>query len=156
MANMTIREYHPETGALLGNVTNLDFGGISRGTHSRVRVFDIAFDGVANVGNVKLGIISNGGLVVNNDPQGIEADGTSQNGRFGISTSMEFNSSLSSEPLPRHFSGLNSSLTAEDSNNVSIPMRGTHVTNYIYLDIETGSGSLSDGNGSYKIFYDFS
>lgn len=156
MANITIREYHPETGALLGNITNLDFGGVASGNHSRVRVIDIAFDNVANVGNLKLGVVSNGGLVINNSPQDIAEDGSSSNGRFGIMTSMEFNSSLATEPLSRHFAGINSSISSDNSNNINIPMRGSNVSYYIYLDIETGSSSISNGNGSYKIFFDFS
>jgi len=156
MANMTIREYHPETGALLGNITNLDFGGISSGTHSRVRVIDIAFDNASNVGNLKLGVVSNGGLVINTNPQDIAEDGSSSNGRFGIMTSMEFNPSLTLEPLSRHFAGINNSISADNTNNVSIPMRSSNVSYYIYLDIETGSSSVSNGNGSYKIFFDYS
>lgn len=156
MPNITVREYNPSTGALLGNITNIDFGGVSSGIHSGVKVIDIAFDGVENVGNLKLGIVSNGGLTINNEPSDIAEDGSSSNGRFGIMTSMEFNEVLSSENLSRHFPGINSSVSANNSNNVNIPMRSNNVSAYIYLDIELGSSSISDGNGSYKIFFDFS
>ena len=161
LPNMIVREYHPETGSLLGNVTNLSFGRVTKGTHSRVKVIDLAFDSATNVGNLKIGLIADAGVTVNADPQGLEDDGSSSNGHFGIQSSLDFNASTASSTLSRHFAGTNKTITAEDEMNVSIGypsggMRSSNVSYYIYLDIEVGSLNTSSGNGAYKIFFDFS
>ena len=46
MPSITVREYHPESGALLSNITTLKFSRVSSGTHTRVKVIDVAFDNV--------------------------------------------------------------------------------------------------------------
>ena len=51
MANITVREYNPESGALLGNITTLKFGRVGSGTHTRVKVIDFAFEGVSLLNN---------------------------------------------------------------------------------------------------------
>jgi len=143
---LTIREYHPESGALLGNITTLDFGRVTAGTHSRVKVIDIAFEGATSVGNIKLGIISSGGLTV--AASGVE--------HFGITDSASFNASLASEPVSSHFDGINGTGLASDSNNVSVGSRSSVLSNYIYLDVEVSSTSLETVNGAYKVFFDYS
>ena len=145
MPSITIREYHPESGALLGNVSALDFGKVTVGTHSRVKVLDIAFEGTSSVGNVKLGIISSGGISVFSG--GV--------GHFGITSSADFNATLASAPVSSHFLGVNTTATSTDTNNVSVALRGTCVTNYIYLDIEIGTTNVRAGNGAYKVFFDY-
>jgi hypothetical protein len=156
MATITIREYNPESGALLGNVSTLNFGRITAGTKSAVKVIDIAFTDLTNVGNIKLGLISSGGLTVNASPTDISIDGSAENGNFGIKYSSAFDSSIAASPLNRHFAGLNSSVTAGDSNNVSIPNRSDTLSDYIYIDIQVDASSVGAGNGSYKIFFDYS
>lgn len=156
MPTITVREYHPESGSLLGNVTGLDFGKIPAGTTSRVKVIDVAFAGVTQVGNLKLGLVSSGGLTVNPNPEGVDADGSASNGHFGISSSSDFNSSTSSQPLSRHFAGVNTTNTAANSNNVNVGNRTTTISDYIYLDIEIPSTIVTAGNGAYRIFFDYS
>lgn len=143
---ITIREYHPESGALLGNITTLDFGKVTAGTHSRVKVIDIAFEGATSVGNIKLGIISAGGLTV----------ASSSVEHFGITSSSTFNSSLASEPISDHFEGVNGTGLSSDSNNIAVGSRSSVLSNYIYLDVEVSSTNLQAVNGSYKIFFDYS
>jgi len=156
MASIVIREYNPDSGALLGNINVLAFGKIIAGTHTRVKVIDIAFNDVTNVGNIKLGLISNGGLTVNPSPEDILPDGTAGSGFFGIENSSDFNNVLSSSPLNRHFAGVNATITAGDSYNVSIGNRSETISNYIYLDVEIGAANLGSINGAYKIFFDYS
>lgn len=153
---MTIREYNPETGAMLNNVANLSCGRVTRGTHSRVKVVDIAFTNATYVGNLKIGLIADAGVTANDDPQEQAADGTTSSGHFGIESSEDFDASKASSALVRHFPGLNESGTAEDVNNVLVEMRSDTVSNYIYLDIEVGSSNSGLSNGSYKIFFDYS
>ena len=154
--SITVREYHPDSGALLGNISVLNFGKITAGTHSRVKVIDIAFSGVTAVGNIKLGLIANGGITVNENPLNVDENGTSSNGHFGIETSSEFSSSKAASSLVRHFQGVNANVTAGSSNNVTIPNRTKTVSEYIYLDIEPSSTISDKVNGGYKIFFDFS
>ena len=156
MASITVREYHPESGALLGNVSTLDFGRITAGTTSRVKVIDIAFGDVSYVGNIKLGLISNAGIVVNPNPTDILADGSAGNGYFGVESSAEFDSNKASAPLSRHFAGLNSTVASGNSNNISIGNRSETVSYYIYLDIQISASDIRAGNGAYKIFFDYS
>jgi len=156
MTSLTVREYNAESGALLGNVSTLSFGRITAGTTSSVKVIDIAFTDVTQVGNIKIGLISSGGLTVNSSPTDITEDGSSGNGRFGIESSSAFDSSKSSAALSRHFAGLNTTVTASNTNNVSVGNRSDTLSNYIYLDVEVDSTSTGAGNGAYKIFFDYS
>jgi putative heme iron utilization protein len=156
MANVTIREYHPETGALLGNIATLQIGRVTSGTHSRVKVIDLVFTEVSAVGNIKIGLVSNGNLIVNTNPQDLLPDGTSSSGYFGIASSADFDANVASAPLTRHFAGINSTVTAANSNNVLIGNRNATTSNYIYLDVEVGSSILNALSGAYKLFYDFS
>lgn len=156
MPNITIREYHPESGALLGNVSILDFGKITAGSHSRVKVIDVVFDGVSSVGNIKLGIVSNGSIVVNESPTGLASDGSSSNGHFGIESSLTFSASKAASPLTRHFAGVNASSSSDSQYNVSVGNKSDTISSYVYLDIEIGSGNILAGNGAFKVFFDYS
>jgi len=156
MPSLTIREYHPESGALLGNISTLNFGRITAGTTSAVKVMDIAFTGLTQVSNIKLGLISAGGLTVNSNPTDIGSDGSAGNGHFGIESTASFEASKASSPLARHFAGRNSTSTASSSNNVSVDNRSTTISDYIYLDIEVDASSTDATNGAYKVFFDYS
>ena len=107
---------------------------------------DIAFEDASSVGNIKIGIVSNGGITVV----------SGETGHFGVSDSSDFSSSLAASPLSTHFTGLNSTGTSGDANNVSIGNRNSAISNYIYLDIETSSSRTTAGNGAYKVFFDYS
>ena len=156
MPSLTIREFNPDSGALLGNVSTLNFGRITAGTSSRVKVIDIAFNDVTLVGNIKIGLISAAGLTVNTNPLDIAADGSASNGQFGIESSSDFDATKAASSLQRHFAGLNTTVTAADSNNVSVGNRSNTISDYIYLDVEIGSSSVNAGNGAYKAFFDYS
>jgi len=151
---LTFREYDPENGSLLGNISVLNFGRITAGTSSRVKVIDVAFSDVTAVDNIKLGLISNGNITVNPSPSGVSGD-TAANGQFGIEQSSAFNASKASVPLTRHFKGLSDG-TSGSTNNVEITKRSSTITNYIYVDVEIGSTNTTAGNGAYKIFFDYS
>jgi hypothetical protein len=154
--SLTVREYHPESGALLGNVSVLNFGRITAGSKSRVKVIDVAFSDVTTVSNIKVGLVTSGGLSVNTQPLDITEDGSASNGHFGIESGSIFDNIKASAPLARHFAGLNTSNSAADSNNVAVGSRSETLSDYIYLDIEIGSSDIRAGNGAYKIFFDFS
>lgn len=156
MTAITVREYNPESGALIGNVSTLNFGRITSGTTSAVKVIDLAFTGVTEVSNIKIGLISNAGLIVNTDPTDVQPDGTSSNGYFGIETSSSFDVSKASSPLSRHFAGKNNTATASNTNNVSVANRSDTISKYIYLDVQIDSSNLGQGNGAYKVFFDYS
>ena len=156
MSAITVREYNPESGALLGNVTVLNFGRITSGTTSAVKVIDLAFTGVTEVSNIELGLISSAGLVVNARPTDVQDDGTASNGYFGIESSSSFDASKASAPLSRHFAGKNADATAGNTNNVAIGNRADSISDYIYLDVQIDASSVGQGNGSYKVFFDYS
>jgi len=156
MANITVRQYNPSSGALLENISVLNFGKITAGTHSSVAVIDVAFSDVSAVGNVQLGLISSGGLIVNTNPKDIATDHSASNGYFGIESSADFDSVKASSPLSRHFAGVNTTISAGDSNNVLVGNRSDTLSNYIYLDIELGAADIRANSGSWKLFFDFS
>jgi hypothetical protein len=153
---LTVRQYSPESGALLNNINVLQFGKITTGTKSRVAVIDVAFSDVTAVSNIKIGLVSSGGLTVNTNPTDITSDGSSSTGHFGIESSSTFDSVKASSPLARHFAGLNVSRTAADVNNVAVGNRSDTISDYIYLDVEIGSADIRSGSGAYKIYFDFS
>lgn len=152
--SITISEFHNETGSLLNNVSTLSFGRITKGSHSRVKVINIAFSNVTSVGNLKLGLIADAGVTVNEGAETVYSDGSTNTGHFGIVSSTTFDSSITATPLTRHFAGINDDASSTNENNVSIGMNSDTVSYYIYLDIEAGS-STGAGNGAYKVFFDY-
>jgi hypothetical protein len=156
MPALTVREYDPESGALLGNISSLNFGRVTAGTSSVVKVIDIAFSDVTSVSNVKLGIVSSGGLTVNSNPTDISADGSASNGQFGVESSSTFDASKSTSGLTRFFAGLNGTASAGDSNNVTIGNRSDTLSDYSYLSIQISASNADAGNGAYKVFFDYS
>jgi len=156
MPSITIREYNGDSGALLGNISVLNFGRITAGTTSATKVIDVAFTEVTSVGNIKLGLISSGGLTVNSNPSDIGVDGSSGTGNFGVEYSSAFDSSKAAGSLSRHFAGLNTTITSSNTNNVSIPNRSDTLSDYIYLNVQVDASSVGAGNGSYKLFFDYS
>lgn len=155
MPSLTIREYNPDSGALLGNLSVLNFGRITAGTTSSVKVLDIAFTELTQVGNIKLGLISSSNLTVNSNPTDIASDGSASNGHFGIESSVSFDAAKASSSLSRHFAGANTTSLASNANNVSIDNRSSTISAYIYLDIEVDASSTETNNGAYKVFFDY-
>lgn len=155
MPSVTIREYNPTTGALIGNISALSFGRVSSGTTSPVKVVDFAFTGVSSVDNVKLALTSGGDLTVNEGPTGVGSDGSSENGFFGIQHSSSFSPTTAEGPLVRHFQGENTTDTSGDANNVEIGKRNDTTSQFVYLDVELGSNVTGTSGGTYKIFFDF-
>ena len=151
MPTIVTREYNPSTGALIGNVSQLAFGRTPVGSHTPIKVIDFAFSGVSSVDNVKVGLMSDGGITVNpSPPTGIDTDGSSSNGNFGIehSTSFEVKTSLA-----RHFAGKNTSDTSADAKNVLIETRDSTTSAYVYLEyMQEIAGNVA---GNYKVFFDF-
>ena len=154
MASLTTREWNPTTGALIGNVSSLNFGKVSAGSHTTVKVVDFAFTGMTAVNNIRLGIISST-MDVNDLPEDIQEDGSSSNGRFGVMHTDTFDLNLSTGPLGRHFAGQNESGTSSDEKNVLIGNRTTTTSQFVYLDIELGSNDLGAASAAIKVFFDF-
>ena len=155
MPSVITREYNPTNGDFVGNISSLSFGRITAGTTSPVKVIDMAFTGVTKVSGVKLGLMSSGGLPVNDDPQDITEDGSASNGYFGIRHTTNFDSSIAAASLTRHFAGLNTSGTAGDDKNVTIGSRDNTTSQFVYLDIEIVGSFLGSGTGLYKVFFNF-
>ena len=155
MPFITAREYDPEDGSLLENASALYFGKITKGAHTRVKVIDLAFSGATSIGNIKLGLVASAGLDVNLTTGTIYSDGSSSTGNFGIMSSQDFDASIASQPLTRHFAGLNADATSTNDYNVSVGARSTNVSDYIYLDVEVSSAQSGSANGAYKVFFDF-
>ena len=155
MPSVTVREYNPCTGAFVGNLSQLSFGGITAGTTSAVKVVDFAFVGVSTVSSVKVGLTSAAGITVNGSPQNITSDATASNGRFGIQHSTDFDTVTAGGPLTRHFAGLNATGSAADSFNVEVGTRNPTTSQFVYIDIELPGNFVGAGAGAYKIFFDF-
>ena len=140
MANIIVREYNPTTGAFINNISSLSFGRIVAGSHSPVKVLDFTFTGVEVVTDIKLGVVTTGGIDVT---------------QFGYNSSAAFDLSLATGPCPNHFTTLNSGTSSSSPANstVSIANRDDTTSNFVYLDISLGSGDLGSGAGSYKIYF---
>jgi len=154
MTSVTTREYNPTTGALIGNVSSLNFGKIASGSHTAVKVIDFAFSGLTEVTNIKIGILSST-LEVNEYPTDIQSDGSSSNGSFGLMHTDSFNKSLATSSLSRHVAGLNTTGLSSDEFNVLIGNKSDTVSQFVYLDIQLGSNDLGTFAGTYKVFFDF-
>jgi hypothetical protein len=154
MATVTFREYS-QLGEFIGNISALHFGRIPAGAHSRVKIIDIAFTGVEEVSNVKLGLTNDGGLQANPSPTELQSDGSASNGKFGIRHTEGFSTQIAPGPLGRHFAGVNSSLEASDDKNILVGTRNHNTSQFIYLDIEAPSNNNGTGGLMYKVFFDF-
>jgi hypothetical protein len=154
MTSITTREYNPTTGALIGNVSSLNFGKIAAGSHTAVKVIDFIFSGLTTVSNIKVGILSST-LEVNESPTDVQADGSSSNGAFGLMHTDAFNKDLATSSLGRHVAGLNLTGLSSDAKNVLIGNKSSTVSQFIYLDMELGGNNLGVFSGTYKVFFDF-
>jgi hypothetical protein len=154
MPAVTTREYNPTTGALVGNMSSLNFGNIAVGSHSPVKVVDFAFSGVTSVFNIMVGITGST-LDVNDSPEDLQEDGSAGNGRFGIMHTDAFDKDLASSVLGRHFPGLNDTGLANNPQNVAVGNRTDTVSQFVYLDMEFGANDVGVVSGTYKVFFDF-
>jgi len=154
MPAVTTREYSPSTGALIGNISSLNFGKLVVGTHTSVKVLDFAFTGITSVSNIKVGITGST-LDVNSDPDTPALDGSTSNGRFGIMHTDAFDSVLASGTLSRHFPGKNLTGLSSDSNNVEIGNKSSTISQFVYLDAELGANDFGVASGVYRVFFDF-
>jgi hypothetical protein len=137
------REYNPTTGNLLGIVTTFDFGNVSVGEFGWVRVFDIYVPGVSEISNVKLSITSSAKIIVNDAPIDIGSDGSAGNGNFGIETSTDF---LPKNTLTRFFAGA--------SLPVTVGVRGTNISKYIYLNVKMALSAADASSVTYQVSFD--
>ena len=156
--SITVRQYNPDSGSLLGNVSTISFGKITAGTMSKIVCLDVAFSGITEVSNIKLGLTSSGGLNVSSNASDTSTndDGSVSRGYFGIESTASFDSSKSSSPLVKFFKGINATVTASDVNNVSVPSRSQTLSNYIYLSIQPDAASIGASSGAWKLFFDYS
>ena len=155
MANIIIREYNPSTGAFITNTSSLSFGRIVAGTHSPIKVIDFSFTGVTSISNVKLGLVSTGGIDVNDGSTGtVYADGSAELGNLGIQHDTAFNPTYGAGPATKHFPGLNDGSNS-NLNTVNIGTRNDTTSQFAYLDVALGADNLGSGAGLYKIFFDF-
>lgn len=154
MPTLTVREYNPANGDFIGNISSLSFGRITAGTHAPVKVIDLAFTGVTEVSGVKLGLMSSGGLPVNDDPRDIREDGSAANGFFGVMHTQTFDPMIAAVPMTRHFAGLNTDGTG-DGKNVEVGTKNNTTSQFVYLDLEMPSDFIGSGAGLYKVFFNF-
>jgi hypothetical protein len=154
MPSVTTREYNPTTGALVGNVSSVNFGSVVVGSHSSVRVLDFAFSGITAVSNIKIGV-TGCTLDVNESPEDGQDDGSAGNGRLGVMHTDAFDKSLATSMLSRHFAGTNDTGLATNANNVRIGNRTDTVSQFVYLDMEFGGNDVGVASGTYKVFFDF-
>ena len=139
------REYNPSTGVLLGTVANFDFGNVTIGEFSPVRVFDIVVPEASQIANVQLEITASPYIEVNPGPVDVGPDGSSANGNFGIETSDKF---ISKNTLVRFFAGLYLPVT--------VGTRGGNVSKFIYLNSKMLTDSTIAGTATYKVLFDYS
>jgi hypothetical protein len=157
MPSIVTREYNPTNGAFIGNVSSLSFGSVPVGTHSPVKVIDLAFVGVASVSNIRLGLLNSGQLKVTDAPcDAPNSDGSCSNGYFGIMHTNSFDQSVAQGGCLTHFRDAYASGVTPD-NSVSIGLRDTDgkISQYIYLDIQLGDSDVGFGGGTYRVFFDY-
>jgi hypothetical protein len=142
---VTVREYNPTTGNLIGNTNSLKFGNINVGEVSPVRVVDMTVSGASFMSNVRLAITSADLVPVNDSPIDIGSDNSAGNGNFGVESSTTF---LSRNTLSRFFPGVNGEVT--------IGTRSASVSKYTYLNVRMDTSSTGSGKVVYKWFFDVS
>ena len=155
MPSIVTREYNPTNGTFIGNVSSLGFGRIPAGSHSSRKVIDLSFIGVDSVSNIRVGLASSGGLVViDGAPSGVANDHTASNGYFGIMHTPNFDPTVSTANLTRHFAGDNVAVDPDSQFNVWVGTKAATTSQFIYLDVELGD-DLGSKSGTYKIFFDY-
>ena len=154
--SIVAREYNPTNGAFIDNLTTLSFGNVAVGTHSSVKVIDLAFINVATVSNVRFGLLSAGTLTVTDVPSEIiNSDGSVSNGYFGVAHSNNFDPILAGASLTTHFRDIYNPDGTPD-NAVAIGLRDIagQISQYIYLDLQLENSNIGANGGSYRVFFD--
>ena len=150
--SIVVREYNPSNGAFIGNVSALTFGNVPVGTHSPVKVIDLAFVGVALVSNLRLALLGAGGIKVTDSPGSAGSDGSTSGGYFGVESSPSF---IAKQTCTRHFRNSYEE-EANPTNAVAIGLRDANtVSNYIYLDVQLGDSNIGDLGGGYRVLFDY-
>ena len=139
------REYNPSTGNLLGTVDAPSFKNVNIGEFSAVKVFDLYVPDVSYISNLQISISSSSSIVVNLSPTNIGADGTAENGNFGIELSEDF---VPRNSLVRFFAGINEP--------VIVGTRGNNVSNFIFLNVRMIRENAGAGNYVHSVKFDYS
>ena len=137
--SIIIREYSATTGELINSDKSFSFGNIFSGEISEIYVFDFVITSVSNISDFYLSLVGSNGVNISSSLANIE-NNIADIGNFGIenSSSFEVKSDLSS-----YFSDLNTP--------ISIPLRDTNITNFIYLNLSPGNFEKANGEIEYKI-----
>jgi hypothetical protein len=158
--SVVVREYNSQTGAFVGNVTALNFGNVPVGSHSAVKVIDLAFLNVSSVSNLRIALLSTGNLIATDSPSPLvdcnPVTHAAPDGYFGIESSPSF---FVNPGCIWHFRDVYDSTPApgEQTNAVSVGMRdeGNVISDYVYLDVHLKNSDLGAQGGGYRIFFDF-
>lgn len=117
------------------------FGTIAPNEVSKTIVVALFIPKVAGIQNIKLGLISTGGIEFAND-------------LFGITNSSELRYDIVPDT---YFQNINLDKTATNAYNISIPNRNLNNSNYVYLNVKLPeSQPIGTGIINYRWFFDYS
>lgn len=140
---VTIREYSVSTGEFLRSGSLFVFGHILSGDTCGVKLFDFVITGVSDIQNFTISLLDSEGLEVSH-PEAVVVDNVSDGGNFGIETSATF---VIKVHLSSFFSGLDIP--------VSVPMRSSNVSNFVYLNMSPGTFEKITGRIKYGVGFSF-
>lgn len=140
---VTVREYSVTTGEFIRSGALFDFGHILSGDTCGVKLFDFVIIGVSDIQDFTISLIDSEGLEVSH-PEATVVDNVSDSGNFGIETSATF---VIKAYLSSFFSGLNAP--------ISVPMRSSSISNFVYLNMSPGTFKKSTGRIRYNIEFSF-
>jgi len=145
-----VTEYDPESGGALRPLKSLNFDKTSPGKFSTPVVIKMNVKGVQKISDIRLGITKSSLDLTSSGEE--NEDGTSATGNFGIEHSSAL---VEKSDLTTFFSGINTSSSQANENNVLIDNSTLTESEYVYLNVQMPS-STARGYIGYKWFFDFS
>ena len=119
---------------------SFSFGTIAPGQTSKTVIVSLNIPYVKAIANIKMGLISAGGI-------------TFSNSIFGITSSVELRDDIVPD---NYFQGINTDKTSTNANNISIPNKDNHTSAYVYLNVQVPNDQVIEtGIVKMKWFFDY-
>lgn len=119
---------------------SLSFGTIAPDEISKTIIIQFNVPLTRGITNIRLGLTATDGISFTNDA-------------FGITTSAELRDDITPET---YFQGVNSTASSTSPNNISIPNKDNHTSQYVYLNVKLPKDQIiGEGIIKYKWWFDY-
>jgi hypothetical protein len=142
-------EYNAVTGSEIRVLESLNFGRTFPDSYCTPIVLKMNVSGVTKIKNIRLGLVKCSYDVISSGT--INPDNSVTEGNFGIEKSQMLTNKTT---LTSFFSGINTTDTHSDLNNILVNNLTDNSSEYVYLNLKT-QDNVNRGFVGYKWFFDF-